>query len=441
QAIEFFLSLPDMERKSHGPAARTMSLDSMRALLKRLGNPELGRKTAHLTGSKGKGSTSTFLTALLAKTAKTSLYTSPHLHSYRERICFDLKPVSEADFARGAAALKESVLAEHESELGPISTFGAMTSLFFWLSREQNVDWQVVEVGLGGRYDGTNVFDTKELVIITAISLEHTSLLGKSTLEIAENKAGIIRPGATVVLAPQHDREIAPLIQSICKKEGARFLDFASEYSIEASEFSRSSQSFMLRRNNAAARKFSIQMQGLHQLNNAATAIAAIDLLFEDSFSEKDAAEALASASLPGRLELLQESPLLVVDGAHNGESAEALVAALKRHYPGKNLHFLLAVNSDKNIAQILDAILPASSRLIASRSQSDKAMDPELIASEASKRGKSCDVYSTSKEALQKALESAAPDDLICATGSLYLVAEIREQVLGNSLKQFEHN
>ena len=151
EATNFLLDLPDMERNSHGNLARTMSLECMRSLLQRLGDPQLGRMTAHITGSKGKGSTSAMLSAMLAAEHSCSLYTSPHLHSYRERICLNCKPVGENEFANGVSEIKDIVLSQHESDYGPVSTFGAMTSLFFLLNRKHQMQWQVVEVGMGVR--------------------------------------------------------------------------------------------------------------------------------------------------------------------------------------------------------------------------------------------------------------------------------------------------
>lgn len=430
EAIEFVLGLPDMERSSHGMKARTMSLEAMIALLARLGNPQLGRKTAHVTGSKGKGSTSVFLTSMLSSAAQTSLYTSPHLHSYCERICFNLKPVSVEEFASGVDEIKGPVLAEHQGALGPISTFGAMTSLFFVLSKRHKMQWQVVEVGLGGLYDGTNVFEEKELVIITAISLEHTNILGKTTLEIARNKAGIIRPGAKVVVAPQKDPAVAQLIKEICISQNATFVDVEKDYKIEPGDFSELTQSFSLSSKNHGKRNLRLSMLGLHQLDNAATAIAAIDALNETEVTvdAKSMSSALEQVRVPGRIEFLQKDPTVVIDGAHNGESAAALVAALRRHFPSLKYTFVVGANSDKNIVQILESLKPFCENLIATRSVSEKAMDPKVIWQAARDLGIKCEICNTSIEATELALEQADSKSLICGTGSLYLIAEMRE-------------
>ena len=443
EATEFLLELPDMERTSHGSKARTMSLDAVRALLQRLDNPHLHRKTAHVTGSKGKGSTSAMLASILAANCSTSLYSSPHLHSYRERICLDLHSVSSDDFASGVEEIKDTVLAVHEGDLGPTSTFGAMCALFFCLNRRHHVQWQIVEVGMGGTYDATNVFDSKELVIITAVSLEHTNVLGKTTLEIAQNKAGIIRPGAAVVLAPQKDPQVSELITRLCKEQGACFVDVGREYAIQQGAFDSVSQTFTLSPTNHATipglkdREFKLKMLGKHQLDNAATAIAASDLLRELKLydcSDRQVKESIEDVFVPGRFELLRESPRVLIDGAHNGESMEALVSGVRRHFGTDSLTFVLGVNLDKDINQILEAIKPACKTLIATRSVSQKAMDPGLVHTRAQELGINSQIADSSDDALKLAMKQTGESGFVCATGSLYLVAEVREHFLGEN-------
>ena len=433
EATEFLLGLPDMERCQRGARARTMSLDAMHSLLARLGNPELGRKTVHVTGSKGKGSTSVFLASMLAGAARTSLYTSPHLHSYRERICIDLSPVSPENFAAGVLSIKDAVIAEHQGALGPISTFGAMTCLFFCLSRSAGMEWQVVEVGMGGRHDASNVFADKKMAVITAISLEHTNMLGKSTLEIAENKAGLIRPGCIVVLAPQKDPSVTALIKQKCLDLDARLIDVADEYRIIPESYDSQRQRFSLL-SSGRRRGFQINMLGEHQLDNAVTAIAAVDALNQEELllSESDLQNSLRRVSLPGRLELVHRAPRVVVDGAHNGESASALLSALRRHFSVSSVDFVLGVNSDKNILEILRSIKPLCRKLIITRSQNEKAMDPQIIAASAKSLAMDYQVTASSVAALEEALPGCPGEGLVCATGSLYLVAEIREHFLG---------
>ena len=265
QAIDYIQSFPDSERGLSGvkPSRNLkMPLSAMKEFLQGLGNPQNSAKTIHITGSKGKGSTATFITSILkAAGLKTVLFTSPHIHSYQERIAFDLKPISKEVFAQGIEYL-QPFIDQFEKQGQPISTFGILTALYFHLVREGGSlpagelvgadfvppagamdgrtccapanlpNWQIVEVGLGGKDDVTNVFEAKEAVIITPISLEHTAILGSSRSVIAENKAGIITPGCLVVLAPQADPEVVAVVKKICAQKEAKLIEVAENYHV-----------------------------------------------------------------------------------------------------------------------------------------------------------------------------------------------------------------
>ncbi|MBY0359593.1 MAG: bifunctional folylpolyglutamate synthase/dihydrofolate synthase [Candidatus Obscuribacterales bacterium] len=427
QSIEYLLALPDMERKNSGPLARSMSLAAMQALLEALDNPEKGRKTVHITGSKGKGSTSSFIASILSLAGShNSLYTSPHLHSYTERICFDSTPCLEEDFAHGLSEIEPVITHIHQGDLGPISTFGATTALFFHLTQRKNLPWQIVEVGMGGLFDATNVFENTDIAVITSISLEHTSVLGRTVAEIAENKAGIIKPGSTVVLAKQQDPTVLPVIRNRCLELGAKLINVASEYQTSNWTIEGEKQTFSVQ-SNGSTRQFTISMRGVHQMDNALTAIAVADVLGID---ENTINKGLKGVAVPGRMELVNTKPLVVLDGAHNGESARRLIAGLQRHFQYKRLFVIVGVNADKNIGEIIEALAPAN-EIIATRSQSEKAMDPQKIAEAGSGRNSAFTLTTSVKEALTKALDKADKEDLICITGSLYVVAEARELIL----------
>lgn len=431
-----------MERRSRGPQARTMSLDTMKSLLKVLGSPEKGRCTVHVTGSKGKGSTSAFIASALAMDYSTMLYSSPHLHSYRERICADLHPIDEQDFASGIETIMSDVIDVHDSDDGPISTFGAMTALYFELCRKKKIEWQIVEVGLGGLWDATNVFEETDLVVITAISLEHTNILGNSAAEIAANKGAIIKPGSLVVVAQQNDPAVLPVIAEICSRQGARLIDVACEYRIESSHVTAQGQWFELNSKKHGRRTFKLSMLGEHQLKNASTAIAAMDALHEHkAVSVRELDFAIERVFVPGRLEILSKSPYVVLDGAHNGDSAKALVSGLQRHVtslptatPGnEKVIFVLGSNSDKDIKSILQALSPLASKIIACSSASEKAMPVSRIAEVAAETGiENFETTVNCETALRRALELAQNTHIVCVTGSLYLVAEARQFFLG---------
>ena len=445
ESVDFLLSLPDMERASRGPLARTMSLDAMRSLLSHLGDPQKGRKTVHVTGSKGKGSTSAMIASVLDLIQPTMIYTSPHLHSYLERICVGLQSISESDFSAALSAIREKILEEHHSELGPISTFGAMTALFFELCSRHQAQWQVVEVGMGGLYDASNVFENTDLVVITAISLEHTNILGASIEEIARNKAGIIKSGSSVILASQSDPSVSPLIREICLERGAKLIDVATEYQLISESHDQNGQYFELRKD-GKLRQFHLKMLGEHQIQNAITAVAAADEINARGVHVEEATlcRALERVCVPGRLELLQEAPPVVIDGAHNGDSARALVKAVSRHFSSEKCIYVLGVNSDKDISSMIEAFRASAKLIIATRSASDKAMSPEQIAELSQQAGIPTEISSSCEEAIEIALryagapksEVAANKELICITGSLYLIAEAREFLAASNLR-----
>ncbi len=440
EAIQLLLALPDLERKNSGPLAKSMSLESMKELLSSLQDPHLNRRTIHVTGSKGKGSTSAFIAGFLhAAGFSTALYTSPHLHDFTERICFNLAPVERSTFATAVEAIAWHLEKSHSGGPGPISTFGAMTALFFWLAKNVNVDWQIVEVGMGGAFDATNVFARKDVAVITAISLEHTAALGQTAAAIAQNKAGIITEGTTVVLAPQVDPAVVAVIEDRCKSTNSSLVDVSKMYRIEdlgpiiEQELESASSAGFQRctiNGQSKTRTLQMRMSGRHQQSNLATAVAVIDALSRqgETITDRCLIEGARHVFVPGRIERLLTAPQLVVDGAHNEESARVLADALRRHFRFDRCILVLGVNADKNISEIIQALHPVSDILIATKSSSEKAMSPETIAEVASKHGCQCRIQPDTPSALKNALAEAGPYDLICVTGSLYLVGEARE-------------
>ncbi len=433
-AIDYILDLPDMERFNAGPSAQTMSLETMKALLARLGNPERGRRTIHITGSKGKGSTSTMIASILHESGyRTGLYTSPHLHDYVERIAIDMLPVSRFDFADGIEEIRQAIDEVNQSEMGPVSTFGAMNALFFHLCKKNEVDWQVVEVGLGGRQDGTNVFESKDAAVITAISLEHMAFLGNSCSEIAREKAGIITPGCKVIVAGQNDQLVLDVIEEVCAESGASLIDVGRQFTVTPSSHDSNGQSFVV---GTAQGAYNLHtgMLGLHQLQNAATALAVAEAItaVAPEITLDTIRDGIANAEVAGRIEQLTRHPITVVDGAHNGESMRALMSALDRHFDYEEFVCVIGVHQDKNLGEILQAIKELEPKiLIATCASSQRAMPPEVLARAAEQAGIPTRIAQNVGNAIQMAKEFAGPDDLVCITGSLYVVGEARERIL----------
>lgn len=435
QAVEYLLSFTDLERGVQRSANPTMSLASMRSLLARLGDPHLGRPTVHITGSKGKGSTAAMVESILRHQGyTTALFTSPHLHSFTERLAFDGQPVSEAEFAAGVSAIQPAVEAERASSDGTVSTFGVLTALFFWFTRAHAVDWQVVEVGLGGTFDTTNVFESPDAVVITPISLEHTAILGNTCALIAADKSGLVKPGTVCVMAHQRDAEAADEIRQRCRDVGATLVDVAAGYAVTPGRQLPGGQSFRLRGPDRSGRDLRLALLGRHQLENAATAVATADALRArgHAISEHAVATGLANARIDGRLEVLRRDPLVVADGAHNRESAAELAASLRSYFTWRRCILVVGTMRDKDLDGIADALAPLAALAIGTPFESPRARPPEEVAEAFRRRGVPVQVARDPGAALAMALAEAASDDLICVLGSLYLVAEARAVVLG---------
>ena len=448
EAVQFIQSFPDSERDSQGSRGMTMSVDTMRALLNRLGNPQNGRHTIHVTGSKGKGSTCNMVGSILKQAGiRTASFTSPHLHSYNERIAIDMVPISNEEFVRGLTEIKPAIEAEIEAKSGYISTFGILTALFFHITKhlQPAVEWQIVEVGLGGRYDATNVFETKDLVIVTPISLEHIEVLGASQTEIATNKAGIITPGCTTVLAPQKDASVRSVIGRQCHMVSADLVDVGSRpFKLKTQSHELSGQNFTFE-SPLGNMDLKVKLLGAHQVTNAFTAAIAAKVLAQKGaqITDQNISDGLAAASINGRFEIIPSgqgpagAPTVVLDGAHNHESAAALAATLKTLFKTNKCIFVLGVNNDKNINAIWRELHAMSKTVISTRSQSARAMDPKEIANAVSFQSNPLSASTDSvPEAIELAFKSADPDDIVCITGSLYVVAEAREYLLADALK-----
>lgn len=443
EAVDYLMSFTDMERGYMAQASSnpTMSLASMRSLLSRLNDPHLGRGTVHVTGSKGKGSTSAMVASILREAnLSTGTYSSPHLHSFTERIAIGEGPVTPEEFAAGLEAIRDAIEAEQASVHGNVSTFGVLTALFFWLVRAQipKVRWQVVEVGLGGTFDATNVFEQTDVAVITPVSLEHTAILGKTPGEIARDKSGIIKHNSTCVLAAQQDPEVIEVVRDRCREVDAEFIYVPGNYSVEVVERHVYGQRVDVT-GPTGTRSLRTPMLGQHQAQNAATAVAVADAMRARGIAIPEGAisEGIARARLHGRLEVMGQKPLIVADGAHNGESAAALAVALKEYFQWKRLFLVMGATRDKDVRGMGFKLAGLADMIICCRFSNPRAMEPLEMVQEVGFLGPMAVAEESVRAGIETALGHARGDDLVCVTGSLYVVAEAREHLLGESVRK----
>jgi len=455
QTLDYIYSFVDYGLKSrYKYSPETFDLTRMRTVLARLGDPQRRFPSVHVAGTKGKGSVAAMSASILrAAGFRVGLYTSPHLNDFCERLQLDGAPISH------------DALAELTTELRPlfdstpgITTFEITTALAQQWFASQAVNLAVFEVGLGGRLDATNVL-YPNVCAITSISYDHVQLLGKTLREIAEEKAGIIKPGVPVVCAPQHP-EALERIAAIAREHGARLRLVGRDWSFERESFSPHSQWFRVEPsaalrdeigewNEGSAARFEIPLLGFHQVENAMVAIGLAQELRAQraqrvqsfDISVEAIRRGLKDVVWPGRFEIVadaQHGKTIILDCAHNRDSAAKLAATLRELYPDARPLLLFGASDDKDVSGMLAELLPFASRVVTAKADHPRASDPsrlaELVAAVSAESGvaRSVNVSHTVGSALAEVQAAAEPFILI--TGSIFLVADVREKLISLS-------
>ena len=427
EALDYIYSFTDYEKTtSYRYAPKFFDLARMERLLASLDNPHRRFPSVHIAGTKGKGSTAAMTASVLqAAGYRTGLYTSPHLHTFRERIRVDGQPIGRAEVVALAERLRPLV----EGVEG-ITTFEVMTAMAFLYFVERGVDFAVLEVGLGGRLDATNVV-APLVSVITSLSYDHTHILGHTLAQIAREKAGIIKRRVPVVSAPQPPEAMA-VIEQVCREREAELVVVGRDWTWEAGEANLKGQWFKVAGGGGqeASRSFWIPLLGRHQLINATLAVAAVEMLRQRGVHIPEASlrEGLRRVRWPGRLEVLGRRPFLIVDCAHNADSAQKLAAALRELFAYRDLILVFGASADKDIRGMMRALLPLAREVILTRAHHPRAADPGELREEARSLGWEAAISEDVAGALSQALELADEDDLVCVTGSTFVVAEARE-------------
>jgi len=427
-----------------------LGLANITGLLKHLGNPQQELRAVHIAGSNGKGSTAAFLTSILRRAGyRVGLYTSPHLIDFAERIQVDGVPITEervvqlTDRIRGEVGKMEksgelwpdsqtsSLPAGFDPRKATITFFEFTTAMTFLHFREMKVDVAVLETGMGGRLDATNVIDPL-LSLITPISLEHQQYLGRTLLQIAGEKAGIIKPGRPLLTTARQSRVIA-LFQQRCGELRAPLFVYGRDFRGKRTGLRLMDYRGLRHR----FRALGLGLAGSHQVVNASLALAAGEKLMEHGFSLKEEhfRDGLSRAKWPGRLELVGDSPRILLDGAHNPGAARILKLALREEFPRRRLIMVLGIMADKEIPKMMAHLLPLADFLILTRPGIDRAASLETLREHASARGRSALEIADVGAALEKAMAEAGPKDLVVVTGSLYTVGEARAYLIRGGL------
>lgn len=439
-ALDFLYSFIDYSlTRSFRYSPEKFNLDRMVILMERLGNPHRQYPVIHVAGTKGKGSISALMASGLAANGyKTGLYTSPHLQEYTERVQVNGQEISKQDFAELVEELKP-----HAAAVEHLTTFELTTALGFLYFARQGVDAAVIEVGLGGRLDATNIV-TPLLSVISSLSYDHTAVLGNTLAEIAGEKAGIIKPNRPVVLAPQRE-EARLVVEKVAAERNSPLLKIGQDLLFAPWSRSLDGQTLLVWKkedqpladafidSDGAAdpgpAQITIPLLGHHQVENAATAYAALQVARAEGLrlDEDQLLRGFAQVSWPGRFEVLQRKPTFIVDSAHNRDSALKLRIALDDYLPGVPVILVFGASEDKDVYGMFSELLPRVRRVIATQSVHPRAMEAGKLVDLAHQFGCPAKAVLPVEEALSYALSLAGEENAVVATGSLFVAAAAR--------------
>lgn len=419
------------------PVGDKPGLLRIQRLLEYVGHPEKGLKCIHVAGSNGKGSTCAFISSVLIQSNyNVGMFTSPHIEKFTNRITLNNIDIAEADVLRLINTIKPFVDEIATTEIGHPSMFDIATCMAFMYYAEQNVDFVVLEAGLGGRIDSTNVV-TPLISVITTISFDHMNILGDTIEKIAFEKAGIIKTGVPVICSAADERAIQ-VIREKCNETGSELFLIDHQYSSKMINTTMNKQKFDFSSELQKYDNIVISMNGSHQVKNASTAIMCIEVLKSRELidvHEESLRQGLRDTFWPGRLELIQQQPRILLDGAHNPEGAKALSEALNDIYSFDRLHIVLGVLDTKDYKSFIDQLLPIADSIIITEPSFRKRLDSQVICNyihDSTNKKDELSVYRESSwvGALHLAAKISQPNDLIVVTGSLYLISDIRQHL-----------
>ncbi|NQS92501.1 MAG: bifunctional folylpolyglutamate synthase/dihydrofolate synthase [Chloroflexi bacterium] len=424
-ALDYIYSFVDFSRThQENLSPENFDLSRMVRFMEHLGSPQKSFPAIHIAGSKGKGSVSAFCaSALQAGGYKVGLYTSPHLKDFEERMQVNQVPIPRNILVEIVEDIKPSVMKVPE-----LTTFEIMTGLAFLYFARAGVDIAVIEVGLGGRLDATNII-TPKVSVITSLYLDHVTILGDTLEKIAAEKGGIIKQDIPVVCAPQEEGPLE-VLKKIASEKKAVFIEVDQKYPYQILSKSLEGQVFRLeQKENPGDSQFRIPLAGDFQVINAVTAYGALDTLRSKGFPLDEAVikKGFQDVHWPARFEVLRHEPPVIVDAAHNPASLGKLRDTIDEFFPGMPLILVFGISEDKQLDGMLAEILPRTTHLISTQADHPRAMDPENLIERARQYNCSTESIPDVAQALERALSLAGTDHLVVVTGSIFVAASGR--------------
>jgi dihydrofolate synthase/folylpolyglutamate synthase len=404
-----------------------MGLSTIKTILSGLGNPQNTYACIHVAGTNGKGSVASSLASILKQAGyKTGLYTSPHLVRFNERIQVNNRPISNQNVLASYHAINQV----HHGDREP-TFFEFATIMAFYEFARQKVDWAIIETGMGGRLDATNIIRPR-LSIITNISLEHREYLGNTLEQISREKAGIIKSRIPVITGIRQKKAIA-VVENKAAEQSAPLFRFGKNFKVRRNALG----TFSYQGIKANWKDLQTGLPGRHQVDNAALILAACEILNQKgvNLSLDHIKAGLIKNRWPGRLEIVSTDPVIIFDGAHNFIAARNLARFLSANYDRRNVTMVIGILDDKPYRAMLNCLLPTANQVILTRAKINRAMEPQKLEPIAKKMIPGVTVIPDVKQALEHAIKTASPDDTICVAGSLYVVGEAKEALDGGLL------
>lgn len=405
-----------------------LELDTISNILNLLDNPEKKYNLVHVAGTNGKGSTATYIASILQKSGfKTGVYTSPHLVKFNERIAINGRHISNDDVVEAYEAVNKVDTGERKATF-----FEIATAMGFYYFAKKSVQWAVIETGMGGRFDATNIIKPK-VSVITNLSIEHTDYLGNTIKALAKEKGGIIKACTPVVTGVSQPSGLK-VIKKIAKEKLSELYIYKKDFSARKNSGQHYYAYKGLKQNFNHLIK---PLPGDHQKENLSLALAACELIF-DNLDENLVKEGLAITKWPGRLEHVQDQPLVIIDGAHNLKAARVLGKYLASTLKNRKLTLVLGILDDKPHEKMLESLVPCADNIIITKAKIDRSLEPSILKKAVQKiTNNPVTIIKDVKDAVSHAIDISNNEDAVCIAGSLYVAGEAREKlIIDNTLK-----